>query len=267
MREPRTDRGPLARCPAILANGNAQQQIKLTELLADEASPNRCAGHRHPRCAFTACGTTLKALAKRRPICRSSSPALAQTSGRGSLFAAVEVGAGELLLDIHIRDRSEGTRGGVDEEFAESAEAERLIADRIADCREKATPSRAKYLRHNCAACHKFDGIGADIGPQLEGIGNPGIERLVEETIDPNRNIDVAFHYTIAVLKDGRIITGLKRREWDNRPCSPPSRARKSQSKKRDRATGQSPASILTGFGQAIPSPDFRNLLEYLLGN
>lgn len=28
----------------------------------------------------------------------------------------------------------------------------------------------------------------------------------------------------------------------------------------------KSPASIMpTGFGQAIPSPDFRNLLEYLL--
>ena len=35
----------------------------------------------------------------------------------------------------------------------------------------------------------------------------------MEDIIDPNRNIDVAFHYTIAVLKDGRIITGLKRRE------------------------------------------------------
>ena len=65
----------------------------------------------------------------------------------------------------------------------------------------------------NCANCHQLAGQGAKVGPQLDGIGNRGIERLLEDVLDPNRNVDHAFHTTILDMKDGRTLTGLLRVE------------------------------------------------------
>jgi putative heme-binding domain-containing protein len=70
-----------------------------------------------------------------------------------------------------------------------------------------------KVFTTTCANCHQVGGQGAKIGPQLDGIGNRGVERLLEDTLDPNRNVDHAFHTTILDLKDGGQLTGLLRVE------------------------------------------------------
>lgn len=70
----------------------------------------------------------------------------------------------------------------------------------------------AIFTKH-CAACHQVDGKGAVVGPQLDGIGNRGLERILEDTLDPNRNVDVAFHVTTIVDNNGKIYSGLFRRE------------------------------------------------------
>jgi len=70
-----------------------------------------------------------------------------------------------------------------------------------------------KVFATTCANCHQVGGQGAKIGPQLDGIGNRGVERLLEDTLDPNRNVDHAFHTTILDLKDGGQLTGLLRVE------------------------------------------------------
>ena len=246
--------------------------------MADEASPEplRLAIATHGAHLPTVQEPLLKALGQAPANLQVQfARALAQNqAGAGSLFAAVEKGQAPagLLLDIHIRDRfpKERVAALTENLLKPSAEAERLIADRIAEYREKGGNAEQgkKIYATNCAACHKFDGIGADIGPQLEGIGNRGIERMVEDIIDPNRNIDVAFHYTIAVLKDGRVVTGLKRREVGQSVVFATIEGKEITIQKNEiERQAKSPASIMpTGFGLAIPSPDFRNLLEYLLG-
>ena len=65
----------------------------------------------------------------------------------------------------------------------------------------------------NCAACHQLDGKGARIGPQLDGIGVRGVDRLLEDTLDPNRNVDQAFRVTTLGLTDGRVASGLLLRQ------------------------------------------------------
>jgi putative heme-binding domain-containing protein len=79
-----------------------------------------------------------------------------------------------------------------------------------------ATPSPERGLevfKRHCAACHQLAGTGAIIGPQLDGIGNRGVDRIIEDILDPNRNIDQAFRSSVYVLDDGRILNGLFRRE------------------------------------------------------
>jgi putative heme-binding domain-containing protein len=65
----------------------------------------------------------------------------------------------------------------------------------------------------NCANCHTIANKGAKIGPQLDGIGIRGLDRLLEDVLDPNRNIDQAFRTTSLTLKNGQIVAGLFLRE------------------------------------------------------
>ena len=74
--------------------------------------------------------------------------------------------------------------------------------------------ARGKQLfNQKCTACHQILGRGAVVGPQLDGIGNRGLERIIEDLLDPSRNVDVAFQTSIYILDSGRIITGLHRRK------------------------------------------------------
>jgi putative heme-binding domain-containing protein len=66
-----------------------------------------------------------------------------------------------------------------------------------------------KVFEKNCASCHQIKNQGAKIGPQLDGVGNRGLDRLLEDILDPNRNVDQAFRATTLTLKDGKIVTGL----------------------------------------------------------
>jgi putative heme-binding domain-containing protein len=60
-----------------------------------------------------------------------------------------------------------------------------------------------------CAACHKVAGQGNKIGPELDGVGTRGLDRILEDVLDPNRNVDQAFRATQIVTTDGRVIVGL----------------------------------------------------------
>ena len=65
----------------------------------------------------------------------------------------------------------------------------------------------------NCAICHQIGNEGTKIGPQLDGIGGRGLDRLLEDILDPSRNVDAAFRTTIVTLKDGKNLSGLVLRE------------------------------------------------------
>src|ERR1700704_3652253 len=59
----------------------------------------------------------------------------------------------------------------------------------------------------NCAICHKLGDEGAKIGPQLDGIGIRGVARVMEDVLDPNRNVDQSFRTTTLVTTNGLTIS------------------------------------------------------------
>jgi putative heme-binding domain-containing protein len=71
----------------------------------------------------------------------------------------------------------------------------------------------ARVFEKTCAACHQIGGKGTRIGPQLDGIGARGADRLVEDILDPNRNVDQAFRTTTLALANGQVNSGLLLRE------------------------------------------------------
>ena len=74
----------------------------------------------------------------------------------------------------------------------------------------------AEIFKKNCAACHRIGQEGALIGPQLDGVGIRGVGRILEDILDPNRNVDAAFRSETLALESGQVRTGLFRRAEDS---------------------------------------------------
>lgn len=86
------------------------------------------------------------------------------------------------------------------------------VAKRIAAGEGSASAGHALFTK-NCAACHRHGGAGGLVGPQLDGVALRGPERLLEDILDPNRNVDEAFRTTVVTLADGRVVSGLRVRD------------------------------------------------------
>jgi putative heme-binding domain-containing protein len=119
----------------------------------------------------------------------------------------------------------------------------------------------------NCANCHQVGGKGAKIGPQLDGIGVRGLDRLLEDVLDPNRNVDQAFRLTTLVLKSGQVVSGLLLKEEgqvlvlaDNQGKE----VRVPGKNVEERSVSQlSP--MPANLADQIAETDFNNLMAYLL--
>jgi putative heme-binding domain-containing protein len=71
----------------------------------------------------------------------------------------------------------------------------------------------AEIFKKTCAGCHRIDGLGQKVGPELDAVYTRGLERLLEDVLDPNRNVDQAFRATLIKTADGRVISGLVKSE------------------------------------------------------
>jgi putative heme-binding domain-containing protein len=132
----------------------------------------------------------------------------------------------------------------------------------------KASPAKGEQtFTQICRACHQLEGIGNVIGPQLDGIGNRGLERLCEDVLDPNRSVDPAFRSTLLILKDGDVVSGLLRREETEMVVLADSTGKEvSIPKKQIEERKQSETSLMPeNFGEVISQEDFNNLMAYLL--
>ena len=65
-------------------------------------------------------------------------------------------------------------------------------------------------FKMNCAACHKLEGVGFDVGPNLlAALPNKSGEDLLVSLFDPNREVDSRYVNYQAVTLDGRILLGI----------------------------------------------------------
>jgi putative heme-binding domain-containing protein len=122
------------------------------------------------------------------------------------------------------------------------------------------------YVKH-CGACHQIGGIGGKVGPNLDGIGTRGTDRLLEDILDPNRNVDQAFRARVLNLKDGTTKSGLKLRVEGEVVVMADDQGKEFRVPLADieseRETNLSP--MPANFGEVIPEADFPHLLAYLL--
>ena len=61
----------------------------------------------------------------------------------------------------------------------------------------------------NCSQCHRVDGAGHEIGPNLAAFKTRGAEAILLNMLDPNREVNPLYVNYVAVLNDGRTLTGM----------------------------------------------------------
>ena len=150
-----------------------------------------------------------------------------------------------------------------------SVELQALIDKRRAGylaAKPNAVEGRRIFIQ-TCSTCHRIDVTGGLVGPQLDGVGGRGLERLLEDILDPNRNVDGAFHTHTIILNDGDVISGLPRREEGEVLVIADSTGKENSiPKKNIKERRESSMSLMPdNFGDAIPEADFYNLLSFLL--
>ena len=151
-----------------------------------------------------------------------------------------------------------------------NAVIDKLIATRRADF-NPTTASAARgadVFARNCAVCHTIEGKGGMLGPQLDGIGGRGSDRLLEDILDPNRNVDRAFRMMVVTLKDKSVVGGLFRGEQGAQIVFADAAGKESRVAKDDIVERKETETSLMppSFGETIPRGEFNDLLAFLLG-
>ncbi|HEY2839364.1 MAG TPA: PVC-type heme-binding CxxCH protein [Pirellulales bacterium] len=74
----------------------------------------------------------------------------------------------------------------------------------------KGDPQRGKeHFKKVCAACHRVEGVGYEIGANLATFKNRGAEAILANVLDPNREVNPQYVSYTLLTDDGRTITGM----------------------------------------------------------
>lgn len=149
-----------------------------------------------------------------------------------------------------------------------SAETDALIKDRIAQhaTAPKDAAAGLVVFKTHCAICHKVGSEGNVVGPQLEGAGQRGIERLCEDILDPHRAVDPMFRMHLVTQKDGTVHAGLVHRDDAGSLVLVNAAGQEITVAKDTIAKDElAPVSLMPAtFGLSIPEADFHHLLAWL---
>jgi len=93
------------------------------------------------------------------------------------------------------------------------------------------------------------------------------LERLCEDILDPNRNVDRAFRSTLLVLNDGDVVSGLYRRDEGELLVLAESTGKElTVPKKNVNSRRESDTSLMPeNFGEILTPQDFNDLMAFLL--
>jgi putative heme-binding domain-containing protein len=124
----------------------------------------------------------------------------------------------------------------------------------------------ARVFQERCATCHQLAGQGKVIGPQLDGAITRTVERLCEDILWPNRNVDEAFRITNVLTHSGETFSGLIIDRRDD-SLELVDQAGKSQRIARDEIEAEriSKLSLMPGnFEELVSDAEFASLIGFL---
>ncbi len=152
---------------------------------------------------------------------------------------------------------------------SEDAVIEQVIAARrtAVNAASGDATSGKELFKKSCLICHQIAGEGKQVGPNLDGIGNRGLDRVLEDVLAPNRNVDVAFRTTTVVTNEGKAYSGLLKELEGNRVSIIDSQAKETilqtDTIEERRAATTSP--MPSNVGETFSESQLRDLVTYLL--
>jgi putative membrane-bound dehydrogenase-like protein len=124
-----------------------------------------------------------------------------------------------------------------------------------------------EVAKKTCFVCHKLHNEGgADVGPDLTGVGRSTLDALLHNIIDPNEVIGRGYETTEVELKDGRVITGRIVEDTPSRlkfVASGPTEHVIARSDIEKMHTSE--LSLMPEGLEQMPDADFRNMVWYIL--
>ncbi|MSU66821.1 MAG: hypothetical protein EXS38_12145 [Opitutus sp.] len=127
----------------------------------------------------------------------------------------------------------------------------------------------AEVFRQNCALCHRFRNEGSNIAPSLDGLASRGVMRVIEDILDPNRNVDPAYRLATVTTRSGASHSGMNFRDLGDKVLL--THAVTGEDIVIPRANIGEVTRLATTpmppvFEHAIPEKEFYDLLGYLIG-
>lgn len=127
---------------------------------------------------------------------------------------------------------------------------------------------RNAFFAISCASCHRFDGFGGNIGPDLGMVGNRfSTEGLLEAIIKPSALISDQYSSSQVKLNNGQIVTGLVIEQEDSleiysrNPEQPPTTVARSEVTSIEPADiSQMPPALIN----SLNAEELRDLVAYL---
>jgi quinoprotein glucose dehydrogenase len=117
-----------------------------------------------------------------------------------------------------------------------------------------------------CLRCHKINGEGGEVGPDLAGIGNrQSREYILEAMLFPNKQIAAGYEGLVIALSNGTSYTGTLKSENDsdlvvNSPEDGLVTVKKADIKSRNRGLSAMPE----GMETLLSKHELRDLVEFL---
>ena len=117
-----------------------------------------------------------------------------------------------------------------------------------------------------CLVCHKLYGEGADVGPDLTGVGRSTLDALLANVIDPSQIVGTGYENSLIETKDGRSLSGRVAENTDTRLKLVSAGPKEEVVAKSDIAEMRvSELSVMPEGLEQMPDADFRNLILYVL--
>lgn len=147
--------------------------------------------------------------------------------------------------------------------------ADELAAFRIATRGGNSDLGRKIFYENaaaQCSRCHKINGSGGDVGPDLKGVATRHDRNyLLESIVAPSNKIAAGFDACFVKLSDGRVFTGTIKKEDDSELvvlCADGKAVtcKKDQIKMRKSQT----TSTMPAMGDILTKTELRDLVEFL---
>lgn len=122
-----------------------------------------------------------------------------------------------------------------------------------------------EVAQRTCFTCHKLHGEGAEVGPDLTGVGRPTLDTLLANVIDPNQIIGVGYENVEVVTKDDRTISGRLVENTERRVKILSLGPKEEVIAKEDIESFRvSELSVMPEGLEQMPDEDFRNMIWYI---